>query len=355
MEARLPGLNIEGVATYVPENHSYFDQELDQYSQNIESSEKLKAVMGYDKHHYLKDPMSFTAFSKLALEHFFEKNSVEIASIDALIVVCQSPDHFLPNNSSKIHGMFPFRSDCYCVDLPDGCSGYLRGLTEAGMLLNSTSVRRILLISGDILSLKVSRRDRNSFPLIGDAVSLSLISIDPESIAVSEFRSKGEAWDAIAIPAGGYALPAVNGTSEMKVDEEGNFRALDNLIMKGRDVFTFTQTIVVEFAGEFLRKYYGGDQPDYVFSHQPNKFILDRIKKRLKISDSSMVTNVVSIYGNSSSATIPIAMALQARSGGLLTKPFSAMLLGFGVGLTWAGMKIQNKALKFCYIEELEA
>lgn len=353
MISTTPGVNIQGVAVYVPQNHGSFDQEVGQYSQNLESSAKLKTVMGYGKHHYLKNSISFTDFSKVALEKFFETNKILPESIDAIVVVCQSPDNFLPNNSTKIHGMFDFRSDCYCVDLPDGCAGYIRGLLECGMLLNSSSAKNILLICGDILSVKVSKNDRNSFPLIGDAVAISLISRHEGSGAKAEFFFNGKGWDAIVVPAGGYAMPSNESTRALQEDEEGNRRSLENLVMKGRDVFTFTQTTVVEFADTFLKKNFSDKTPDYIFSHQPNKFILDRIKKRLRVPDEKMVTDVVSHYGNSSSATIPLAMAMQAKSGGL-GAPFSCMLLGFGVGLTWAAMRLDNTKLDFCFIEEVD-
>lgn len=351
MIAKIPGFNIRGVAGYVPTHHGFFDEESQAFTQTSESNAKLKLVMGYDKHHYLRQEKSFTDFAKLALQDFFSREHVSADQVDAIIVVTQSPDNFLPNNSSKIHGMFSFRSDCYCVDLPDGCAGYIRGLFEAGMLFTVSDAKNILLISGDVLSTKVSRSDRNSFPLIGDAISISLLGRSSQSVSDFEFNFKGAEWDAITIPAGAGQIPSTEKTRQLNRDDEGNMRSSEQLVMKGREVFSFTQTTVVDFADYFMKKHFAEIQPRYVFSHQPNRFILDRIKKRLKLQDDQMITDVVSKYGNSSSATIPLAMIMQEKK---VDQAFDCMLLGFGVGLTWAATKLTNVQLQFCFLEEID-
>lgn len=353
MQADIGNLAITNLVGVVPKNISYFDNEIENYSHDAESSAKLKKVMGYNQHRVVfKDStisdMAFAGFKELTSEGVLPE------SIDALVVVTQTPDYNIPATSAVLHGLFGLKQDCYCVDINDGCTGFIKGLFEASSLLRNSTARRILLISGDVLSRKVSKKDRNSYPLVGDAVTLCVLDVAEQGIKIEaplEMFFDGRGALALNIPAGGCRLPCSNETTVEKADEEGNIRNLEQLVMQGRDVFTFTQTTVINFLSEF-RSRHCKEFPAMYFFHQANLFILDRLRKALKISETELPTDVITQYGNSSSATIPMAILLAHKNVKDRILGKQVLLSGFGVGLSWGAALVNLDKLEFCKIIE---
>jgi 3-oxoacyl-[acyl-carrier-protein] synthase-3 len=356
MQADISNLAITRLIGVIPKNISYFDDEITNYSHDKESSAKLKKVMGYNQHRVVSGD---STVSDLAAAGFKElvSESLSAESIDALIVVTQTPDYQIPSTSAVLHGVLGLKQACYCVDINDGCTGFIKGLFEASSLLKNSTARRVLLVTGDVLSRKVSTKDRNSYPLIGDAVTLCVLDlIDPaetEDIkSPLEMFFDGTGALALNIPAGGCRLPSSEQTRIESSDEEGNIRSAENLVMQGRDVFTFTQTTVINFLTDF-RNRHCKNLPAMYFFHQANLFILDRLRKALKVSETELPTDVIAHYGNSSSATIPMAILLSFKDmKERYNKP--VMLAGFGVGLSWGAALTHLDKLEFCKLIEGE-
>lgn len=142
-----------------------------------------------------------------------------------------------------------------------------------------------------------------------------------------------------------------NQTRIETTDEEGNVRSMENLVMQGRDVFTFTQTTVIKFLTDF-RQRHCSDLPAMYFFHQANLFILDRMRKALKVTEKELPTEVITNYGNSSSATIPMAIILAHKENAQLMKNRPVMIAGFGVGLSWGAAVILLNKLELCTLIE---
>jgi 3-oxoacyl-[acyl-carrier-protein] synthase-3 len=264
-------------------------------------------------------------------------HSKEVA---ALYFVSQTPDYVIPPTSSFLHGQFNLLTDAYCADINDGCNGYLKGLFEAMSFLYSTNTDCAILVAGDVLSPLVSRRDRNSFPLIGDAATVTVIrrnkSWEGEKISIS-IRNDGVGFDKLIIPAGG-ARQRIIGDEEDEIDGEGNWRSVRNLRMNGRDVFAFTQTIVPSFLKEVMESD-GLKSSDInrFYLHQANAFIIDRLRKKLGVTPEQMPDRVIKNYGNSSSGTIPMLIASEPKQDRFL----DCLLCGFGVGLSWGAASLK--------------
>jgi 3-oxoacyl-[acyl-carrier-protein] synthase III len=354
MRTQLDNIKITGLCGVVPTNISKYDDELGNYSHSVESSVKLKKVMGYNEHRVVKGEATISDMVFQAFQQLESKGLIDVMDIDAIIVVTQTPDHHIPSTSSILHGLLGAKESCYCLDINDGCTGYLRGLFESSSLIRNSDSKKVLLITGDILSRKVSKNDRNSYPLVGDAVTLTLVEYqNVPNESPFELRSNGKGAFALTIPAGGMALPSSSLTSTLNEDEEGNIRALDHLVMKGREVFTFTQTTVITFIDEFLKEH-STITPDSYFLHQANLFILERISRKLKVDSKQLPTDVIRKYGNSSSATIPMAMVEKYRMLDFKKISEFALLAGFGVGLTWGAAILKLDSLQFCNLIEIE-
>lgn len=350
MKTSFTNIKISGVLGVVPKRTLFFDDEIVNYSHSVENSKKLKTVMGYDQHRVASPGVTASDLACHGLDYLFTKLKIDPRSIDAIFFISQTPDYVLPPTSAYIHGRFDFSKETYCVDINDGCCGFIKGLYEAGAFLSTTSSKRALIITGDVLSPKVSANDRNSFPLIGDAVALTILekSNTPTPMCVEIFYD-GKNFDKLIVPAGGARMPVNSDTEKLLADEEGNRRSLSNLVMQGRDVFAFTQTTVPDFILSFLDNL--GLSPvdiDLFLLHQANSFILDRLRAKLGVGKEKVPDFVVRKYGNSSSATIPMTIASMARP----LNGVKAMACGFGVGLSWGGALLDLDNLEFCNVIE---
>jgi 3-oxoacyl-[acyl-carrier-protein] synthase III len=323
---------ISAVVGLVPSTIRYFDEERANYSHDEASTDKLKALMGYGQHRLETSGRTISDYAVDLLRHLAEAGITTPSEIDAIFVVTQTPDYPIPPTSCVIHGRGRFPPHVYCVDITDGCTGYVKGLNEACAFLAATSARRVLLIAGDILSPRVSPYDRNSFPLIGDAVTATVIDrTDEPGDVVVRLEADGTGYDKLIIPAGGTRTPMGEGTRVLAEDAEGNRRSLEHLCMNGRDVFAFTQTVVPRFVADYLQSC-ERSVADYhrMYFHQANAFILERLRKKFNADAVKMPDNVIREFGNSSAGTIPMLIASDAAP-----ERRRCLLVGFGVGLQW--------------------
>lgn len=334
MDFDTSNIRLDSVVSVIPKNISYFDDEIKNYSQNPKSSKKLKNVMGYSEHRVCKNETTVSDMSIDAMKRLFKINNLKKNEIDLLILVTQTPDNFIPATSSQIHGILNLSKDCMCIDVNEGCSGFIKALSIASAFTSSSRASKIVIIAGDVLSRRTSIKDRNSYPLIGDAVSACLFSLikSKGKKTFGNMMHDGSGSEAIMIPSGGLKNMYNSSSSVMKIDDEGNERSSEHLVMKGRDVFTFTQFIVVPYLQNFLEK-----ASDFnikrLFIHQANNFIVSKIRNKLNLNEKQLPGDVILKYGNSSSSTIPLAIADSYINDGPIGKFIG--LSGFGVGLSW--------------------
>jgi len=340
--------SITGILTVLPVNEVKFKDEIENYNFSVAKSLKLKMAMGYNKHRIVKDGVTISDLCVFGLNYLFDKELLLKEDIDALILVTQSPEYFMPPTSNVIQGKLGLKQDMICMDINQGCAGFEIGLFQAFMLLDQDEINKVILLNADTLSQKVSKRDRNSNPLIGDGASITIVekSEKPNTI-YANIKMDGSAFDALIIPAGGFKTPSTAETALMVEDSAGNFRSLDNLVMKGDDVFNFVQREVPPMIDDLLLKAGVEKQAvDYYMFHQPNKFMLNKLADKLKIPREKMPSNIVENFGNSSGVSIPTAISYNLGER-LMKESLLICLAGFGVGLTWASLLLQMEYLKF--------
>lgn len=340
---------ISGLLAIVPQNERSFIEEMRNFNFPENRSLKLKQVMGYDKHRIVEPGVCVSDLAVFGLQHLFSRGVLQPDNIDALILVTQSPDYFMPFTSSVIQGRLGLQQDMFCLDINQGCAGFLIGLMQAFMLLDQPAVRKVVLVNADVMSLKVSLKDRNSYPLIGDGASIVIVERRMEDTVIhANLMTDGTRRDVLIIPAGGFRQPSTAETAILHKDEEGNFRALDNLRMNGSAVFNFVQTEMPPMIEALLEMAETSKEAvDAFLFHQPNKFMLEKLADKLGVPYAKMPMNVVEHYGNSSGVTIPMAIALNL-SERLCRERIIACLAGFGVGLTWASMLMPLGPFDFC-------
>lgn len=339
--------SIEGILTILPSKEVRFDDEMENYSFSVQKSLKLKLAMGYNTKRVVDDKVSTSDLCVHGLNHLFQSGLLEKDEIDALILITQSPDYFMPPTSNIVQGRLELKNDMICMDINQGCSGYILGLIQAFLLLEQQSINKVIVLNADILSRKVSKRDRNSNPLVGDAASVTVVGKGKNNNICGFVKMDGASCDALMIPAGGFRNPSNAETAIMHEDAAGNFRSLDNLVMKGDEVFNFVQREVPPMIEELLSvAKISKDDIDYFMFHQPNKFMLNKLADKLGVPHEKMPSNIVENFGNASGVSIPTVISYNL--GDRLTREnFRLCLAGFGVGLTWASLLMDVGFLKF--------
>lgn len=344
MNIQFTSKKISGLLLVVPQNERTFDEDVNKYNFPVTRSMQLKKVMGFDKHRVVEENVTSSDLAVYGLNHLFDNDIVTRDEIDALVVVTQTPDHFLPATSFIIHGNTGLKKDIFCLDINQGCAGYLVGLFQSFSLLDQSNINKVALINVDVLSRKVSQNDRNSYPVIGDAASISIIENSSGDDIYGNIQADGNGNKALMIPAGGMKMPSSADTSILNEASDGNIRSLDSLVMDGSAVFNFVQTHVPPMIDELLAKSgFKINDIDYFTFHQPNKFMLEKLAQKMNIDKEKMPNNLVEVYGNSSGVTIPATIVLNFKDQ-LKINDFRFCLAGFGVGLTWASaiMRIGN-------------
>jgi len=342
---------ISGILTIVPANERSFVEEMKNYNFPESRSMKLKEVMGYDKRRLVSPGVCVSDLAVFGLQHLFDNGSLSRDEIDALLLVTQSPDHFVPPTSNIIQGRLGLKRDMLCMDINQACAGFVIGLIQACLLLEQDSIRKVVLINGDVLSRKTSPKDRNIYPLMGDAASITVLERDPvESVVHANLRMDGAQHEALIIPAGGFRLPSSPETAVLEDVGDNNFRAKDHLRMDGTAIFNFVQVEVPPLIEALLAQAgVSKESVDYFLFHQPNRFMLQKLADKMKVPYAKMPSNVVEHFGNGGGATLPLAIALNlARE--LETGHCQVCLAGFGGGLVWAAMLMRLGGLSFCQL-----
>lgn len=341
---------VSGLLSVLPEAAVRFEDEVDNYTFPAKQTLRLQRVMGYKQHRIVKESTATSDLCCAGLDYILEQGWLKKKDIGGIIVATTLPDHFMPPVSSVIHGKFGLDKDVACVDISQGCVAFLWGLLESFMLLEHMEDKKVLVFAADVLSKKVSRKDRNSFPLIGDAAGIAVVENCPDAGDIHTILyNNGGRGNALKIPAGGSRMPCTPATAILRdVDGDGNLRALDNLVMEGGEVFTFVQTEVPPMIEEVLA--YAGlrkEEIDWYLFHQPNKFMLRKLAEKLGVPYEKMPMNTVEEFGNSSGACIPVNITYNLAAA-MKQEKFRCCVSAFGSGLTWGAMVMDLGEMDFC-------
>lgn len=278
-----------------------------------------------------------------AAEHLFESGAVGPEEIDFLLFCTQSPDYFLPATACIMQERLNLRTDCGAIDFNQGCSGYVYGLSLAKSLIETNTARNVLLITADTYSKFINARDRSTRTLFGDGAAATLIGAaeaDADLIGPFIFGTDGRGAEQLIVPAGGMRRPIDEAAAIESEDEQGNRRSPLNLYMNGPEIFNFTLRTVPQVMDKLLEKCGCAiEDIDYVIPHQANKFMLERLQRRLKIPAEKFHIDLETT-ANTVSSTIPVALESAMREGRVKAGDRVA-LIGFGVGYSWAATVVR--------------
>lgn len=263
--------------------------------------------------------------------------------LDFLLFCTQSPDYFTPTSACVMQDRLGLKTSCGAIDFNQGCSGYVYGLALAKSLIEAGTASKVLLITADTYTKFINRRDRSIRTLFGDGAAVTLVtSVEAESEMIGPLvlGTDGRGANEIIVPAGGLRCPPTADTAVEREDDAGNWRSAENLYMNGADVFSFALRTVPPAVDQLLLK--SGltmDQVDFFVLHQANKFILERLRGKMKIPAEKFWIDMEN-SGNTVSSTIPIALE-GALEQGRIKPGYRVALVGFGVGYSWGAAMIR--------------
>ncbi len=347
------GKKIGGILTVVPKNIVDFDDEISNFKSTPKQMRRLKQVMGFGKRRIAEIGTTVSDLAVFGVEKLFAQGLMTREEIGAMLVVTQTPDYLVPPTANVIQGRLNLSHDVYCLDIDNGCAGYVVGLVQAFQLLEHMTDKKVLLVAGDLASKFYSKKDRKTYPLMGDGISITIVENDAsdEKIFV-EIRMDGTRADAIIIPAGGMKLPRSAETAKEFEDDDGNIRTLNDCAFKGGEIFNFTQVDVPPLIEDVIAASGKSKSDiDYFLFHQPNKFMVDRLAEVLDLPPEKVPDDIITFFGNASAATIPTAICFKLKPD-ILQKSFDVCMSGFGTGLNWGALVMKLGALRFCDIAE---
>ena len=241
----------------------------------------------------------------------------------------------MPTSACIIQKRLGLRTDIGALDFNLGCSGYVYGLALAKGLVVSGVAANVLLLTGETYNKHLHPKDKGNRTIFGDAASATLVGTDGiAEIGNFSLGTDGSGADNLIIKSGGMRCPKRQ--DDLHFDENNNPVSSDYLYMNGSEIFTFTLDNVPPLIADTLsRNGVEKDEADLYVFHQANKYMLDFLRKKIRIAPERFYY-CLSEYGNTVSNTIPIALANALRDGSL-TQGMKVVIAGFGVGYSWGG------------------
>ena len=332
---------VSAVASYVPTkilDNTQLAEEFPDWS-----VDKIFDKTGIHSRHIASEDETCSSMAVNAARKLMSDNKIAPESIDFILLCTQSPDYALPTTACIVQHELGVPTSCGALDFNLGCSGYVYGLSLAKGLIESNQSRRILLITSEIYSQYINKKDKSVRTLFGDAATATLIEgveSEFERIGSFVFGTDGKGAENLIVPHGGSKNPI---TAESKIEMEdasGNVRAPNNLFMDGAEILTFTLKTVPKSIKAILAKAnLTKEQVDKVIFHQANKFMLEKLRKKTGFTSEQFLTSYEN-YGNTVSSTIPLGIEKASKSEQLI-KGDKLLLCGFGVGYSWTGCVIE--------------
>lgn len=266
-----------------------------------------------------------------AAEKLFSQYDVDRSSIDYILLCTQSPDYPLPTTACLLQDRLGLRTDIGALDFNLGCSGFVYGLSLADGLIRTGSVNRVLLLTAETYSKFIHKTDRSLRTIFGDAAAATLVEAsDEQSMTGFEFGTDGSGGDTLLVRSGGHRGP------ETALEPRNRKRWPSELYMDGPSLLSFTVGAVPPVVDSIVRKAnLTRDDLDLYLMHQATEKLLSQLQIALKIDPEKMPINLRDV-GNTVSATLPILID-QLREQKKLDKTLTNLMMGFGVGWSWAG------------------
>ena len=286
---------------------------------------------GIHQRHIADPGVTAADLAVVAAKDLFERESIDPASIDFLLLCTQTPDYPLPTTACLLQDRLGLPTRCGAVDFNLGCSGFVYGLAMADGLIQSGAASRVLLLTAETYSKYIDPDDRSLRTIFGDAAAATLVTAgERPSLWGFQFGSDGSGADMLIVGDGGAR------SSEDAIPPRHRKRWKSRLYMDGPSLIGFTVEAIPRLVDEILQANSLSDADVHRYlMHQATWKMLDQLRVRMNVAAERLPIDLADI-GNTVSCTLPILIDRLRRRGDL-SGADTNMLVGFGVGLSWAG------------------
>jgi 3-oxoacyl-[acyl-carrier-protein] synthase-3 len=321
----MPNARITGWGHYAPDNVVTNDD----IAEFVDTSDEwIRSRSGIRERRFAEDGETTATMSVKSSRQALERAGLEPGDLDLILVASSSPDHLTPPVSSQVQAQLGAPT-IGAMQLTVGCTGWVYALVTAEQFIRTGAYERILVVGTELISRWLSWEDRSTAVLFGDGSGAVVVeaSEEPCGIRSHVLGSDGDGAEHIIVPDGGVARPI---TQEV-LDAGGGY----TIQMNGREVFKFATRVMGTALGEVLDD--AGlttDDVDLFVPHQANARIIRYAAEEFDLPPDKVVMNV-DRYGNTSAASVPLALA-EAFDEGRARPGDTIALVAFGAGLTWA-------------------
>jgi 3-oxoacyl-[acyl-carrier-protein] synthase III len=309
-------VSITGLGTYTPDRILTNDE----LSELVDTSDEwIMERTGIKERRIAAPEQAMTDLALPAARIALEQAGVKSTELDLIIVATVTPDMMFPTTGSLLGDLLP-APDAAAYDLLAGCTGFVYALAQAHAMVSAGLSKKALVVGGDVLSKILDWTDRSTLVLFGDgAGAVVLERVEDGGFIGFELGADGGGGEHLWLPGSGSRA----------------FENADRLVkMNGREVFKFATRVMVSSAEALLSEVGRTvEDVDVYVPHQANTRIIDYATKKLGIPEDRVVVNVEK-YGNTSSGSIPLALA-DAEAEGRLQPGTIVLMTGMGAGLTW--------------------
>ena len=290
---------ITGVGGYVPD-YVLTNEELSRMADTTD--EWIMTRVGIKERHILTEEGLGTSYmARKAAKQLLQKTGTDPDTIDALIVTTTTPDYKFPSTASIVLGKLGLKN-AFAFDFSAACCGFLYSLDVAASMIQSGRYKKIMVIGADKMSSMVDYQDRATCVLFGDGAGAVLVEAsEEEGVGAQDafFRTDGKGLPFLHMKAGGSVCPPSHFTVSHR---------LHYIYQEGRTVFRYAVTSMGDDVAEIMKRNQLSDKDvDWVIPHEANYRIIEAVAKRVGLPMEKVVVNIER-YGNTSGATIPLAM-----------------------------------------------
>ena len=321
---------IKAISTYFPKNILTNDAISAQFPEW--NSEKILQKIGIEQRYIAQEDECASDMAAKAVLNLIEEHHLDKNAIDFLLLCTQTPDHILSTTACIVQEKAGLPTSCAALDINQGCSGYIYGLSLASSLIASGNFKNVILVTADTYTKYIHPKDKGNLSIFGDAATATLVSTEGAyCIGKPTLGTDGAGAENLIIRNGGTRSPRNENPDD-----------LDNFVdMEGGKIFNFIIKRTPEVVYNNLKKN-NLDIKDidlFVF-HQANTHILNKVREEMEIPEEKFVIEM-RYYGNTISSTIPIAFSEHLRKYPQKASE-KIQFVGFGVGYSWGAICIEK-------------
>lgn len=296
------------------------------------SDEWITTRTGIKQRHKAADNEYTSQFGTAAAKQALERAGLKPEDIDIIVCATTTPDQIMPSTGALIQAQLG-AVNAAGMDVFAACSGFIYGITMVESMIKTGQIKYALVIGAEVLTKYVDYTDRGTCVIFGDGAGAAVLGPvnSGKGILATKIKSDGRYEEQLYCPAGGTKL----GTTHETIDQRMHF-----FKMKGNELFKVAVRSMADISAEMLeRSGYTVDDVDIVIPHQANQRITDAVASRLGVPEEKVYSNIAE-HGNTSSASIPIAMD-ECLQSGKIKEGSLVLLTAFGGGVTWGGTVIR--------------